>query len=111
MEEALMKRVSALRIVTLGGVLLMGGCAAQMLSDDRLGDNTAGVLGVPASELTLSDRVEKTPNTYYTATTKDGRKFSCLVNGGGIMAAGMVNPPSCVPKGQPLRDTNPLASR
>lgn len=106
-----MKQVSKLTVVTLGGALLIGGCASQMLSDDRLGENTAGVLGVPANELTLSERVEKTPNTYYSATTKDGRKYSCLVNGGGILAAGMVNPPVCVPKGQPLRDTNPLASR
>jgi len=87
---------------------LLAGCASQMLSDDRLRANTAGILGVSADQISISDRVEQVPNTYYTAAIKDGRKFSCTINGGGILAAGMTNPPACAPKGQPIKNTSPF---
>lgn len=95
---------------TFIGAATLCGCASQLLSDERLRQNTAGILGVGPEEIVISDRTEQTPNTYYTATLRNGRKFTCLVNGGSVLAAGMVNPPSCSAKGQPLRDTNPLAT-
>jgi hypothetical protein len=109
-KEYSVRLASIVGVAVVSG-LLMGGCASQLLSDERLRENTAGIVGVPASEITVSERKELVPNTYYTATTKGGRVYTCMVNGGGVLAAGMVNPPSCSPKGQPLRDTNPLASR
>jgi hypothetical protein len=62
-------------------------------------------------EITLSERREMLPNTYYKATTNSGRVYTRVINGGGILAGGMVNPPSCSPKGQPVVGTNPLALR
>src|SRR3954451_17540990 len=36
--------------------LALAGCANQLLSDDRIRDNTAMALGVPTSAVTISDR-------------------------------------------------------
>jgi len=87
------------------GVLLMSGCASTLLSDDRLKSNLAGTLGVQASDLTIESRREQTPNTYVDVKTVTGKEYSCIVNGGGILSAGMVNPPMCGPKGQPINAT------
>jgi hypothetical protein len=87
---------------------LSAGCAAQMLSDERLRANTAGALGTLPDDLTISNRTEQVPNTYYTVTTKAGAEYSCIINGGGILAAGMVNPPQCTKKGETPKPYNPL---
>ena len=81
----------------LVGTLLMGGCQSTMLNDDRIATQTAGVLGVPAAQITISDRVSAGPtNTSYIAhDTKSGATYACTINGGGILAAGMTNPPTC----------------
>lgn len=89
-------------------VLLSVGCASQMLSDERLANNTAGVLGVPASQVTVSNRNEQGTNTYYTAKTKAGVEYSCSVNGGGILAAGIVQGAQCVKKGEVLKPVRPF---
>lgn len=80
-------------VVILAGFL--AGCATQMLSDDRIRSNTAGALGVSPEDVTISNRREQVPNTYYIAKTKAGVEYACIINGGGILAAGMVNPPTC----------------
>lgn len=81
------------------GVLTLAGCQTTMLSDDRIASNTAGMLGVPPSDVTISERRTDGPtNTYYVATTKDGKSYACVINGGGLLAAGMTNPPQCNPK-------------
>ena len=76
---------------------LLAGCQSTMLNDDRIAANTAGVLGLPASQITISDRATQGPtNTSYVAhDTKSGTSYACNINGGGLLAAGMTNPPTC----------------
>jgi hypothetical protein len=78
-------------------VATLAGCQAQMLSDSRIADNTAGILGVSPASLTISDRRSEATNTYYLAQMQNGQKYACVINGGGALAMGMVNPPSCNP--------------
>ena len=76
-------------------LLVVGGCQQQMLSDDRMTQSIAGTLGVPPSDITLSDRRTDGPtNTYVTARVRNGGSYACTVNGGGLLAAGIVNPPT-----------------
>ena len=82
-------------IIVSAAVLLVSGCADQMLSDTRIRDNTAMALGQPASAVTIADRqYDGATNTYYTARTPRG-SYHCLINGGGALALGMTNPPQC----------------
>jgi hypothetical protein len=89
-----MKIRSAIMIACLGG---MSACQTTLLSNDRIVSETAGVLGVPQSELSISDRVRDGPtNTrYMAADSKTGARYACVINGGGALALGMVNPPTC----------------
>lgn len=78
--------------------LVLTGCQAQMMSNDRMASSIAGTLGVSVSDVTLSDRRTDGPtNTYVVATLSDGKRFACTVNGGGLLAMGIVNPPACNP--------------
>lgn len=79
-------------------VACLGGCQSTMLSDDRIASSTAGFLGVPPEGVAISDRRSDATNTYYIATTKDGKQYACVINGGGLLAMGLTNPPSCNPK-------------
>lgn len=72
----------------------LSGCAAQMLSNARIADNTAGILGVAPSEVTISDRREVFPNTYYSARVR-GASYACTINGGNALSFSMINTPSC----------------
>lgn len=68
------------------------------MSNDRLTSSIAGTLGVPVSQVTLTDRRSDGPtNTYVLAHLTTGKTYACTVNGGGILAAGLINPPSCQP--------------
>ena len=76
--------------------LLVSACQSVMLSDDRIVSNTAGVLGVSPADVTILDRRADGPtNTYYVARTKKGIEYACVINGGGLLAGGMTNPPVC----------------
>lgn len=89
---------------------LLGGCATKLLSDDRLRTNTGGAIGVPSDELSIGNRSEQFPNTYYTVTTKAGEEYSCIINGGNVLTWGMVNPPMCNKKsGASLKSNKPAA--
>lgn len=89
-------------------VVLSTGCASQLLSDDRLTSNTAQALGVPAGDVTVSNRQEQGTNTTYNAKTRAGVEYSCSVNGGGILAAGMVQGAQCAKKGAALKPNRPF---
>lgn len=104
-----MKKLSIATISIIA--VLAAGCASQLLSEDRLLTNTAGALGVSATDLIISNRSEQTPNTYYTVKTKSGVEYACIINGGGILAAGMVNPPQCTKKGEVAKPNNPFAKK
>lgn len=76
-------------------VLLCSACQTTLLSNDRIAASTAGILGVPVSEVRISDRRTDGPtNTVYVATTRQAR-YACVINGGGLLAAGITNPPVC----------------
>jgi hypothetical protein len=78
--------------------MALSGCQQQMTSDDRMASSIAGTLGVPISDVTLSDRRPDGPtNTFVTAKIRNGGTYACTVNGGGLLAMGMLNPPSCNP--------------
>jgi hypothetical protein len=82
-------------LACVGLVIALSGCASTMLSNDRLRSNTAGALGQPDSAVIITDRRDDgLTNTYYKAKTPRG-VFACTINGGGLLAAGMVNPPQC----------------
>ena len=88
-----MKSIYSLVIFSLA--ILTSACQTTMLSDDRIASNTAGVLGVSTTDVKITDRRSDGPtNTYYTATTKKG-SYGCVINGGGLLAGGMTNPPIC----------------
>lgn len=91
-----MRTLKMAAIVAIAAVSL-GACATTdlMLSDDRIASNTAGAIGVRPSELTITDRRTELTNTYYVATTDAGVRYACIINGGGVLAMGLVNPPSC----------------
>ncbi|MFC3148291.1 hypothetical protein [Piscinibacterium candidicorallinum] len=67
----------------------------NLLSDERVVSESAGVLGVPAGELKLVSRTASGTNTYAVLRGKDGKEYSCTVNGGNLLTLGMVNPPIC----------------
>lgn len=90
--------MTKLLLIFFTGTVLISGCASTLLSDDRLVSNTASVLGLSPSDITITDRREATPNTYYTVVTRSGAKFACTINGGNIMTMGMTNPPACTKK-------------
>ena len=75
--------------------LALAGCANSLLSDDHIRGSTALALGQPASAIRIVDRrYDGFTNTYYRAETPRGA-FSCVINGGTVMAFGMTNPPQC----------------
>jgi hypothetical protein len=82
----------------VAGTALLTACANSILSDDRIRNNTALALNQPESNVTISDRhYDGMTNTYYTARTSRGT-FTCVINGGTVLSAGIVNPPQCNPK-------------
>lgn len=68
---------------------------SNMLSDERLVNESAGALGIPPADLKLVSRTPSGTNTYALLRGKDGKEYSCTVNGGNLLSFGMVNPPTC----------------
>lgn len=91
-------KLSRHTLAILAIAVVASGCASKMLDDDRLRTYTAPLIGARASDVTIHDRTEQGTNTYYTAKTSGGAEYSCSVNGGGIMAAGMLQGGNCVKK-------------
>lgn len=78
-----------------------GGCAEQLLSDNRIRDNTAIALHQPAGSVVITERrYDGLTNTTYVARTAQG-SYNCTINGGGALAMGMTNAPDCSPVGSP----------
>lgn len=85
---------------------MFAGCAATMLSDDRIRLNTAGVLGLSPDQLTIEHRREDFSTTYYVAKTQSGVEYACTMIRGPITGIGA--PPTCGKKGEPPQSTNPM---
>jgi hypothetical protein len=88
-------RTTKATLACLSMAASLAGCASTMLSDTRIQSATAGVLGQPPASVSISDRRDDgMTNTYYIAHTPRGA-YACTINGGGLLAAGMVNAPTC----------------
>lgn len=79
----------------------------NVLSDEKIKSETAGVLGYAPNDLTILDRRTEGVNTYVRLRAKDKKEFNCTINGGNIFTGGVPNPPMCGNKGEPIR-TNPF---
>jgi hypothetical protein len=86
-------------IYALAAVLILGGCVST-LTDDRIRQETAGVLGVSPDDITISNQHQEMTNTYYVARTRSGQEYACRLNGGNIMTFGITNPAVCNKKAQ-----------
>ncbi len=75
--------------------VIVVGCASTILSNERIRDNTAGILGLTPDQITIENRRSEVTNTYYVAKTRSGDEYACVINGGTILAFGMTNPPVC----------------
>jgi len=72
--------------------------STNMLSDERIVAESAGVLGRAPADLTLVTRQTSGTNTYATLRGKDKKEYACVINGGNLLSFGMVNPPTCTAK-------------
>jgi len=63
------------------------------------------LIGVSASELTILNRSEQGTNTYYTARTNAGTEYQCSINGGGVLAAGIVQGGQCAKRAEVAKPT------
>ena len=96
-----MKRKSILFVSSVA-LILLSGCATTILSNERIASETAGMLGMSKNDITVENRRTEMTNTYYTVKTIDGKEFNCIINGGNILTMGVINPPMCTKKDEPL---------
>jgi uncharacterized protein YceK len=93
--------------------LMMVGCGTvaektNMLSDAAILSATSGVLGYASTDLDIVTRRTEGTNTYVNLKAKkDKKEFTCVIDGGNILTFGMINPPMCGKKGEPIK-TNPF---
>ena len=93
--------IGAVTLVFTGCTTLAG--STKMLTDDRIRSETSGALGYSPDDMTIVSRRTEGVNTYVNLKAKDGKEFTCIVNGGNLMSMGMTNPPSCGKKGEPIK--------
>jgi len=84
------------------------GCASlaagtNTLSDERIKSESSGALGYSPDELNIVSRRTEGTNTYVSLKAKDGKEFTCIINGGNLLSMGMTNPPMCNKKGEPVK--------
>lgn len=86
----------AMAFVVSAAAAGLSGCQTTMLQDSRILSDTAAVIGVQPATLRLTERRTLGPtNTAYQVQTAAGVTYACVINGGGLLAAGMTNPPIC----------------
>lgn len=88
--------MSKFLISVLVGSCFISGCASIIFSNEDLIVNTAEALGVPQKDLTITNRRNKAPNTYYTVTTKAGKKYACIINVENSFVLETTNLPTCI---------------
>lgn len=103
-------KFAALTISFLG--ISVAGCSTiasstNMLSDEKIKSETGGVLGLSPNQLTIVERRTEGTNTYVQLKAKTGQEFNCIINGGNLLSMGLVNPPMCSKKGEPIK-SNPF---
>ena len=78
-------------------LLAIPGCADTMVSDSRLQGVLGNALNDPNAVIS-NRRFDGFTNTYASVKTNHGT-YSCTINGGGVAAMGIINPPVCTPTG------------
>ena len=79
-----------------------------MLSDAAILSATSGVLGYASTDLDIVARRTEGTNTYVNLKVKkDKKEYTCVIDGGNILTFGMINPPMCSKKGEPIK-ANPF---
>jgi hypothetical protein len=79
--------------------------STNTLSDERIKSESSGALGYSPEELSLVSRRTEGVNTYANLKAKDGKEFTCIINGGNLLSFGMTNPPMCNKKGEPIKSS------
>jgi hypothetical protein len=90
-------------IITILSITALGGCAAvaektNFLKDDDVRKASARAVGLQPDEVKLVSRTTEGTNTYAVIQAKNGKNYACTINGGNILTAGMMNPPTCTAK-------------
>ena len=82
-------------LLLFASALALAGCAGQIVSDERIRDNTAEALGVQPASVTISGREsDGISTTRYAARTPHGT-YDCLFHGGTLLSLGVANRPMC----------------
>jgi hypothetical protein len=100
-------RINFILAGLLLAMLASSGCSTvasktNTLSDERIVSEAAGALGLSPTNLTLISRRTEGTNTYAELSAGKGQDYHCIINGGNILSFGMVNPPMCAKKGEPI---------
>jgi hypothetical protein len=74
----------------------------NMLTDEKILAETSGTLGYQPKDLTIVSRRTEGTNTYVNLLATNKKEYTCLINGGNILTYGMINPPQCARKGDPI---------
>jgi hypothetical protein len=84
-------------------VALMSGCSTiaektNFISDEQIKSKVGGTLGAAPDAVTILNRRTSGTDTYVDVRVKGKQDYSCTLNGGNLLTALIVNPPSCNPK-------------
>lgn len=87
-------------VTTIGVAKIMVGCSSiaastNILSDSDILSMSAGGLGYPVSELQIMDKRINGTDTYVALRARDGKDYTCVINGGNLLSFGMTNPAIC----------------
>lgn len=93
-----------LKYAFMGVIALQAvGCAmvaekTNTLNEDDVRRLSARSIGHEPDSVKVLSRSTEGTNTYVTVQTKDGKQYSCTINGGNYLSGFMVNPPQCMKK-------------
>ena len=79
----------------------------NMLSDERVLNETSARLGYQPHELTIVNKRVYGGNTYVDLKATDGKEFNCRIVGGNLFSMGVSTPPICSKKGETTRFSSP----
>ena len=82
---------------------LLTGCSTiaektNFISDDQIKSKVGGTLGYAPDQVTILNRRTVGTDTYVDVQTPAKKTYACSLNGGNLLTAGLINPPSCTPK-------------
>lgn len=96
------RSVSAIAIAVICAAL-MSGCSTiaektNFLSDEQIKSKVGGTIGAAPDAVTILSRRTSGTDTYVDVRVQGKKNYSCTLNGGNLLTAGLVNPPTCNPK-------------